>query len=527
MVGERDIVAVSIPFVSGVAFAAVVPWDGSLHTAAGVACGAVAALLVLLRRHGGRRRNGWRTILDNGLVDQNGRRSNEDNGLVAQNGWRRSVDNGSEGQPGRNYGSLARLQFIFRGGQRDGQHIGGQNGWRPGGRWRDVAVAAALYFCLGAWCWLTASLRCGGGVPPEGISGGLMELLARLAGRVFGAVSERPPLTERALTWFQGLIDGCGLRGEESAALLKALLTGQRKGLARATVGAFRSSGAAHILALSGLHLGVVYGVLTRILAVLGRSRPAMLIRSLTAVAACGFYCMMCGAGPSLVRAFLFICINEFARHSPGRHRDPIRVLCAALMIQLVVSPGVIASLGFQLSYLSIAGLFIIFPRLDTWYPTWLFDDSRADGDCSKRDDDSSRRDDGCSRPDDDFSRRDDDYCRPDDDYSRPQESESRKRLSGSILAKIDIMRRIWSSVALSISCQLFTAPVVWFHFHTFPKYFLITNLIALPLTEVLIVTAVLTLCLSAFGVDVHILTSIVDFLSDALISALHIISEL
>ena len=425
MVGERDIVAVSIPFVSGVAFAAVVPWDGSLHTAAGVTCGAVAALLVLLRRHGGRRRNGW--------------------------------------------------------------------------RWRDVAVAAALYFCLGAWCWLTASLRCGGGVPPEGISGGLMELLAQLAGRVFGTVSERPPLTERALTWLQGLIDGCELRGEESAALLKALLTGQRKGLAAATVGAFRSSGAAHILALSGLHLGVVYGVLTRILAVLGRSRPAMLIRSLTAVAACGFYCMMCGAGPSLVRAFLFICINEFARHSPGRHRDPIRVLCAALMIQLVVSPGVIASLGFQLSYLSIAGLFIIFPRLDTWYPTWLFDDSRPDGD---------------------FSRRDDDYC-------RPQESESRKRLSGSILGKIDIMRRIWSSVALSISCQLFTAPVVWFHFHTFPKYFLITNLIALPLTEVLIVSAVLTLCLSAFGVDVHILTSIVDFLSDALISALHIISEL
>ena len=499
MVGERDIVAVSIPFVSGVAFAAVVPWDGSLHTAAGVTCGAVAALLVLLRRRGGRRRNGWRTILDNGLD--------------AQNGSRRSVDNGPEGQPGRNYGSLARLQFIFRGGQRDGQHIGGQNGWRPGLQWRDVAVAAALYFCLGAWCWLTASLRCGGGVPPEGISGGLMELLAQLAGRVFGTVSERPPLTERALTWLQGLIDGCGLRGEESAALLKALLTGQRKGLARATVGAFRSSGAAHILALSGLHLGVVYGVLTRILAVLGRSRPAMLIRSLTAVAACGFYCMMCGAGPSLVRAFLFICINEFARHSPGRHRDPIRVLCAALMIQLVVSPGVIASLGFQLSYLSIAGLFIIFPRLDTWYPTWLFDDSRADGDDS--------------RPDCDCSKRDDGYCRPDDDYCRPQESEPRKRLSGSILGKIDIMRRIWSSVALSISCQLFTAPVVWFYFHTFPQYFLITNLIALPLTEVLIVSAVLTLCLSAFGVDVHILTSIVDFLSDALISALHIISEL
>lgn len=47
-----------------------------------------------------------------------------------------------------------------------------------------------------------------------------------------------------------------------------------------------------------------------------------------------------------------------------------------------------------------------------------------------------------------------------------------------------DPVRRVWSAVALTLSCQVFTAPLVWARFHSFPKYFLITNLGALPLTE-------------------------------------------
>ena len=62
-------------------------------------------------------------------------------------------------------------------------------------------------------------------------------------------------------------------------------------------------------------------------------------------------------------------------------------------------------------------------------------------------------------------------------------------------------VKRIWTAAALSISCQLFTAPAAWLHFHTFPKYFLMSNLIALPLAEAVIVTALAALLLTALGI--------------------------
>lgn len=469
MVGERDIVAISIPFVSGVAFAALVPWDESLYAAAGVACSAAAALLALLRRRNAK----FRRLLGPTEARWSGKFS-----------WH----------------------------------------W-PG---RDVVLAAALYFCLGAWCWLTASLRCGGGIPPEAprfdfpLGERALEGLQALIDRCFGDGSTGVSgLSGSGAAGGDGLpgswaaggggFSGTGAMGsDDAAALLKALLTGQRKGLARETVAAFRSSGAAHILALSGLHLGVVYGILTRGLALLGRSRPAMLLRSLIAVAACGFYCLMCGAGPSLVRAFLFICINEFARHSPGRRREPLRVLCAALMVQLVVCPGVIASVGFQLSYLSMAGIFILFPRLDAWYPA--LSGLLRGHNSGSRPEPSSVNLDG-----------------PDKHKAKKAFISAPDLISGNPekARKFDPMRRIWSSITLSTSCQIPTAPVVWIHFHTFPKYFLLTNLLALPLTEALIISAVLALLLSALGLEPILLIRLVDFLSRTLLSTLHIISGL
>lgn len=498
MVGERDIVAISIPFVSGVAFAALVPWDESLYAAAGVACSAAAALLALLRR----RKAKFRRLLGSTEARWSGKFS-----------WH----------------------------------------W-PG---RDVVLAAALYFCLGAWCWLTASLRCGGGIPPEAprfdfplgerALEGLQALIDRCFGsgdgggrRLTGAGTAGGRGLPNSLTAVTERSRSLAADGDGTAALLKALLTGQRKGLARETVAAFRSSGAAHILALSGLHLGVVYGILTRGLALLGRSRPAMLLRSLIAVAACGFYCLMCGAGPSLVRAFLFICINEFARHSPGRRREPLRVLCAALMVQLVVCPGVIASVGFQLSYLSMAGIFILFPRLAAWYPalSGLLRGHNSEPnpepfsllkghDSSSSPEPSSllRGHNSGSRPEPSSVNLDG----PGKHKAKTAFISAPDLISGSPekARKFDPMRRIWSSIALSTSCQIPTAPVVWIHFHTFPKYFLLTNLLALPLTEALIISAVLALLLSALGLEPILLIRLVDFLSRTLLSTLHIISGL
>jgi competence protein ComEC len=250
---------------------------------------------------------------------------------------------------------------------------------------------------------------------------------------------------------------------EDTASLLTALFTGDRSGLARETVSAFRESGASHILALSGLHLGIIYVLFDQLTRVAGQSPVARKLRFAAIVLGTGFFTLMTGASPSLVRAFLFILINEVLRLT-GRPRKASRVLCLALLIQLVLDPSAIRSLGFQLSYLAMAGIFFLYPVLETWYPSspgW------------------------------------------------------------------DPFRRIWKAAALSISCQIFTGPLVWLRFHTFPRYFLLTNLLALPLTTLLMTCAVATVTLSAAGICPALLIKTTDTLCQTLQRVLEIIASM
>lgn len=263
-------------------------------------------------------------------------------------------------------------------------------------------------------------------------------------------------LMEGPLSRLCSFIDGAGFRHESSAALVKALLTGVRDSLSPEIKQAFRESGASHILALSGMHLGVIYGILSKITAPAGNSPVARRMRSLAVTSACGFYTLLTGAGPSVVRAFIFICLNEFARNHAERKRDPAKIYCTALLIQLCVSPGSIASASFQLSYLAMAGIILVYPRL-------------------------------------------------------------KGLMKGPV----------WSSMAMSVSCQLFTAPLAWLRFRTFPRYFLLSNLLALPLSEAVIASAVLTLTLQAAGICPDILVECTDKLCQILVFCLETVSSM
>ena len=310
----------------------------------------------------------------------------------------------------------------------------------------EVRTSFAILFLLaGLFCSLNSVLT--DGIPlPEGP-------IARLAGRC----QER----------LKAAIDSIPYPSGTTAPMVKALLTGDRSGLDPSVIQIFRDSGASHILALSGLHLGVIYLILTRLCRPLGNSPATRRIRYSLIVGACGFYALMTGAGPSIVRAFLFILFFETARLLE-RDRDPRRILPAALTVQLALKPETITTLGFQLSYLATAGIVLVYPRLERLYP-------KAEG----------------------------------------------------LAGKVDPMRRIWEGAVLSLSCQVFTAPLVWLRFHTFPKYFLLTNLLALPLTSAVMVLSVSTIALSFFGACPPLLVSLDDGAVQLLVRCLGIISSM
>lgn len=272
----------------------------------------------------------------------------------------------------------------------------------------------------------------------------------------------------KAVGHLRATIDAIPYPSVTTGPLVKALLTGDKSDLPKEITRIFRDSGASHILALSGLHLGVLYLLLTRLTSPLGNSPKARKSRCSLIIVAALFYSIMTGATPSIIRAFLFITINETARLL-GRKRDPVRVLLAALTVQLALKPDVISSVGFQLSYMAMAGIFLLYPTLERIYPA----------------------------------------------------------PSGSRLSRFNPFRKIWNAAMLSISCQIFTGPIAWHYFHTFPKYFILTNLVALPLTSAIMTLSVATIALSFFGTCPEPLVILNDHAMQALVFCLEIISGL
>lgn len=284
-------------------------------------------------------------------------------------------------------------------------------------------------------------------------------------GGVF-ASEERGPLTRAALSLTAGLRDaiaGIPFEEDRTESLVRALLTGDRSLLERSTTEVFRKSGASHILALSGLHLGIIYMILMKALAPLGNSPRLSKARGVFIVVLCWFYSIGTGAAPSIMRAFLFIAINETLRLL-GRRRRPGTVLFSALFLQLAVSPAVIKSVGFQLSYLAICGIVFIYPKIERWFPE-----------------------------------------------------------SGGP----DAVRKIWKAAALGISCQLTTAPAVWIYFKSFPPYFIMTNLLAMPVTTAVMFLSVADAAWACVGTPPEILVALNEKAVRTLIWILTVISEM
>lgn len=319
-----------------------------------------------------------------------------------------------------------------------------------------------------------------------------------------GAVAGKPLFAGLAAD-FRSMISSIPFPHEGTAPLVNALLTGDRSSLDSSVMNSFRDSGASHILALSGLHLGIIYGILLKVTSIFGKHPTVKAVRSLIIISLCGIYTLATGASPSLVRAFLFILVNETARLT-HRSNNPLRVYCAALFIQTAINPQVISSTGFQLSYLAMAGIFLLYPALKKWYPQ-----EEAAGDMLVEKGAGLTESDGL-------------------EGVTINKGCCRARRCWTSWMKTIVSaapRKIWDAAALTISCQVFTGPLAWWKFGTFPKYFLLTNLLSLPLTSAVMLLSVSTSVLFAIGICPDFLISLTDSSASLLLFIMKVISSM
>jgi competence protein ComEC len=147
---------------------------------------------------------------------------------------------------------------------------------------------------------------------------------------------------------------------ERRFAFYRAIILGERRGISRKHMDFFKKTGTIHILAISGLHVGLIFLIFYITLRFLRFSKRNS---SLLSFLSLYFYLFMVGLKPSLLRAVLFV--SSFIISSTlQRKRNYYNCLGFAGLISLLINPKWIFDVGFQLSYLATFGIIGVLPLL-------------------------------------------------------------------------------------------------------------------------------------------------------------------
>lgn len=247
--------------------------------------------------------------------------------------------------------------------------------------------------------------------------------------------------------YFAGVIEQYVQR-PESKQIALALLLGQKESLGKEVKQAYSATGTQHILAVSGLHVGIIYSILLMPLTFF--KQKGQLLQKSYLVLVLGLiwiYALMTGFSPSVVRAvvmFSLVTLGQMRKRKPSIWN----ILAFSALLLLVLDPGIQTDLGFQLSYLAVAGIVGLQPiLLRMWAP-------------------SNR-----------------------------------------------VLDYFWQMATVTLAAQLITSPLTLHYFHTFPTYFLVANLLIVPLSYIILCVGVPFLLLAWIPMVGSLLGAIVDFL--------------
>ena len=222
---------------------------------------------------------------------------------------------------------------------------------------------------------------------------------------------------------------------DEAQALIAAMVLGDKSALTPELRNRYAVTGASHVLALSGLHLSIIYLLLTRL--TLGRRR-SWLAQVLVVLAVWG-YALLTGLPTSLIRAATMISVYSLFMLG-GRRHAPLNVLCFTAIIMLLTDSNALFDVGFQLSFMSMLCILLFMPLMESWFsPQWMMEHR--------------------------------------------------------------IARWLLSLSTVSVAAQMGTAPLIAYYFGRFSTWFLVTNLIVIPLVTLILYTAIMALVFPSIAI--------------------------
>ena len=254
----------------------------------------------------------------------------------------------------------------------------------------------------------------------------------------------------------------------EVFALISALTLGDKTSLDRDTRDLFSDTGTSHVLALSGLHLGILYTLLHFSFLRWFRRRIFFILAHLLTVLALWFFVFLAGAPLSLLRATFMFTLWIGCSCMQRTHGTGLNNWALAAIVLLLCSPLSLLDVGFQLSFAAVLGILLCNDYI--WYrhalPDW-WDEDEIDKALL---------------------------------YSETDEAAVSRWRRLKIRLKHGLTPPVWKFLkqtivpffTVSLSAQIGTLPFILYYFHQFTPYALLANVIVIPAAYLLISCALL-----------------------------------
>ncbi len=230
-----------------------------------------------------------------------------------------------------------------------------------------------------------------------------------------------------------------------SYALTAAITLGQKSSLQGVTKQYFAASGASHLLAVSGLHVGIIFMAISLLLQPFKSHKNIQKWGQVIVILLLWMYAFLCGLPPSIIRAVIMFSIGALGIITQQKSYG-INNVCFTAFMMLLYNPNYLFDLGFQLSFSAVIGILLY-----------------VEG--------------------------------------RKSKVASQCKMSAASKKTNRLLTWIKDMCGVSIAAQLATLPLILYYFGTFPTYFLLTNLLMIPLGTLLVYVCLLLFLISPIGI--------------------------
>jgi competence protein ComEC len=157
------------------------------------------------------------------------------------------------------------------------------------------------------------------------------------------------------------------IAGDKELGLAEALLIGYKNDLEQSLVQSYTNTGVVHIIAISGLHLGLIYWLLALLLNPLKNRRKVQWLRPVLIITGLWLFSILAGAQPSILRsAIMFTCI--VLGESLSKRTSIYNTMAVSAFILLCINPYWLWDVGFQLSYAAVLSIIIFIRPIYNWF---------------------------------------------------------------------------------------------------------------------------------------------------------------